>query len=224
MKKQSFLNYLFAGLVALVVGTLAVVIFAATRSPAKTIQVKPPDERTLRDRAKLERHVIKLEAQAQSRTYADLADLANHSTVVIIGTPVANLSKITPDGKSATIDYQIKVEYVYKGAMREGDLVKVSLPGGMIRFENGSTAEVRTPWFRKMLNGQTYALFLTPSTSGNFLTTGGAEGVFDIPTSATSRLVNTHAATVNDPMSKYHNLDVRIFLADMRRVTGKRKV
>lgn len=70
-----------------------------------------------------------------------------------------------------------------------------------------------------MLNHKTYALFLTPR--GNernriFQTTGGPQGVFDIPTTSASRLIKSHSALEKDPIWKYHDMEVRAFLRQLR--------
>lgn len=224
MNKQRIMTYLFRIVIGLMVGTIAIMIFGATlrarRAPAKS-----QDDRSLKERAKREHRAVKAEGPDNAVRFNDLTELVNHSSSVIIGTPQRNASRLTPDGKSATIEYQVKVEFVYKGSLHEGDLVTVGLPGGMIKFDDGNSAEVRTPWFRKMLNNKTYALFLT--TKGNernqsFQTTGGQQGVFDIPTTSSSRVVKSHSALENDPIQKYHDMEVRTFLQQLRQaVSGK---
>jgi hypothetical protein len=180
------------------------------------------DTRPLKEKAKQGGRFVETHNPNRATVCADLSALANRSDAVIIGTPQKNMSNMTPDGKSIMLDYTVKVEYVYKGALREGDTITVSLPGGKVMFEDGSTAEVRTPWFKKMENGKTYALFLSPNgRSGSFVTTGEAQGLFEIPTTKDSSAVKTHSGLLTDPMWKYHNTDVKAFLRELRRATKK---
>ena len=224
MKRQTFLNYFSITLAAMLVGAAALVILGATRhqpAAAQPAAPAPAGDRTLKGKAKQERHFIQTERPTGPGRYAALSGLAGDSTAVIIGTPQTNMSRLTPDGMNITLDYRVKVEYVYKGALREGDLVTVSLPGGMVKFDDGSTAEVRTPGFRKMQDGKTYALFLTPKGGGAFVPTGGAQGVFGIPTNSLTRAVQVHPLVPNDPMFKYHEADVKDFLKELRKSVRK---
>lgn len=224
MKRQTFLNYFSITLAALLVAAAALVILGATRhqpAAARPAASAPAGDRTLKGKAKQERHFIQTERPAGPGRYVDLSGLAGDSTAVIIGTPQTNMSRLTPDGMNITLDYRVKVEYVYKGALREGALITVSLPGGMVKFDDGSTAEVRTPGFRKMQDGKTYALFLTPKGSGAFVPTGGAQGVFGIPTTSLTRAVQVHPLVPNDPMFKYQEADVKDFLKELRKSVRK---
>lgn len=112
----------------------------------------------------------------------------------------------------------MNIEYVYKGSLERGKTVTVSLPGGKVLFEDGTTAEIKTPWFKKMQNGTTYLLFLNEAPGGGtFVTTGEAQGLFEIPTGEGSRTVKTHVGILRDPMWKYQNMDVRAFLKELRK-------
>ncbi|MDQ3744484.1 MAG: hypothetical protein M3444_08885, partial [Acidobacteriota bacterium] len=165
------------------------------------------DTRPLKERAKEARRLTELQYPHRDLASSDLADLARRSTAIIIGTPVENVTRPTADGRSITLDYQLKIEYVYKGALKQGQTINVSLPGGKLMFDDGSTAEVQTPWFKKMLDGKTYALFLTAGDkAGYFTTTGEAQGVFEIPTDGSSQTVNIHTGIMGDSMLKYQHM------------------
>lgn len=182
------------------------------------------DTRTLNERARGNGQYITNQAPTRNRTYADLKDLADNSSTVIVGIPQDNVSTLSQDGRSITIDYHTKVMYVYKGDLREGSTTKVSIPGGMVRFDDGSSAEVRTPWIKKMMTGKAYVLFLCPSgRPGVYVTTGDAQGLFEIPkTAREDAIVKTHSGLPGDVVRKYEGNDARLFLQELRRVTGKR--
>jgi hypothetical protein len=213
MKQNKILNYFSVTLTALLVAAAVLVILGATRrqpAPAMTA------DQTLKTKAKEDRRLIQTENPVGPGRYANLSALVGESTAVLIGTPQTNISKLTADGTSITLDYQVKVEYVYKGNLREGDIVTISLPGGMVKFEDGSTAEVRTPGFKKMQDGKTYALFLATKANNAFVPIGGPQGIFEIPTSSVTRAVKSHTLIPNDPMLKYNGMNVKDFFKELR--------
>ena len=189
------------------------VILGTTRRQAAPAMIA---DQTLKAKAKEDRRFIRTESPAGPGHYASLAALVVDSAAVLIGTPQTNISKLTPDGTNITLDYQVKVEYVYKGNLRESDIVTISLPGGMVKFEDGSTAEVRTPGFRKMQDGKTYALFLATKANNAFVPIGGPQGIFEIPTTNVTRAVKSHTLVPNDPMLKYNGMNVKDFFKVLR--------
>lgn len=175
------------------------------------------DNRPLKEKAKQFKAFIGKQEPNRAIVYADLSALAKSSAAVVIGTPKENISTLSPDGKSITLEYTVNLEYGYKGTLQAGKIIRVSLPGGKVMFEDGTTAEIRTPWFKKMQNGTTYLLFLNEAPGGgSFVTTGEAQGLFEIPTGEGSRTIKTYTGIMRDPMWKYQNMDVRAFLKEVR--------
>jgi len=224
MKKKTLV------LSAIVLMSLTPVVIGTTRQRSKRMPITvesienrkdSQDLRPLRDKASEARTFAEVKYPTRGQACADVAELATRSSEVVIGTPVDNLSRLSADGRSVTLDYKVKVEYVYKGTVKRGSTITVSLPGGKLMFDDGSTAEVQTPWFKKMLNGQTYALFLKADEAGNFSTVGEAQGLFGIPTTGDDQAVSIHTGIKGDAMLKYNNMDVRTFLKEVRRATGK---
>jgi hypothetical protein len=190
-----------------------------TTTSGTTVADDPPQ---LKDKAKLAGHFVGYENPNKTRRFANLEELAAQSAAVIIATAGENVCRLSPDGRSITIDYPLSVQYLYKGNLHEGDSLSVSLPGGKVVFADGTTAEIRTPWFKKMQRGVTYLLFLTPGDrSGNYVTTGGAQGLFEIPTDPRNRKVKTHTGLLKDAIWKYQDMDVKDFLRAVRRATKK---
>ena len=180
------------------------------------------DDQTLKEKAKQQGTFRQLQEPKSTIVYADLAALVKDSAAVIIGAVQKNTPVLSADGKSLFLDYAIKVEYVYKGRIKTGNTITVRLPGGRIEFEDGTVAEVMTPWFKKMQNGKTYALFLQPEGgSSRFITTGEAQGVIEIPTTREDRTVKTHSGLPNQLIRKYNGQDVKVFFRELRQVTGK---
>ena len=214
MKQNKILNYFSVTLMALLVGAAVLVVLGAIgRQPAPALTV----DQTLKAKAKEARRLIQTENPVRPGRYANLSALVGESAAVLIGTPQTNISKLTADGTNITLDYQVKVEYVYKGNLRESDIVTISLPGGMVKFEDGSTAEVRTPGFRKMQDGKTYALFLATKANNAFVPIGGPQAIFEIPTTNVTRAVKSHTLVPTDPMLKYDGMNVTDFLRELRR-------
>ena len=215
----------------LLMSTLTLIAIGTTRQRSKRMAITAEsietrrdsqDVRTLREKARDVRTFVELKYPTKGQATADVAELAVRSSEVIIGTPVDNMSRLSADGRTITLDYQVKVDHVYKGTVKQGTTITVSLPGGKLMFDDGSTAEVQTPWFRKMLNGQTYALFLKAGDGpGDFTTVGEAQGLFGIPTTGDNDAVSIHTGIKGDAMLKYNHMNVRAFLQEVRRATGK---
>lgn len=217
-------------LILLASSALAVVVLGAARrcrpskpGPVADMQLRAvPDNRPLKEKAKASGHASEIQPPRSAPVYADLADLVNHSSAVVIGVPQQNRSVLSTDGRSISLDYTVRLEYVYKGKLQPGDIITVRLPGGRVKFDDGSVAEVMTPWFKKMQNGKTYTLFLQSGTAGApFINTGEAQGVFEIPTTREDRLVKVHSGIPGNAVRKYHGQNVKNFLSELRRVTGK---
>lgn len=216
MKQNKFLNYFFITLTVLLVGAVVLVILGLGTRQQQSALATTADQ-TLKVKAKQDRRFIRTENTIGPGHYANLSALVGESTAVLIGTPQTNISKLTADDTNITLDYQVKVEYVYKGNLREGDIVTISLPGGMVKFEDGSTAEVRTPGFRKMQDGKTYALFLATKANSAFVPVGGPQGIFEIPTTSVTRAVRSHTLVPTDSMVKYNGMNVKDFFKELRR-------
>jgi hypothetical protein len=213
MKQNKILNYFSVILTALLVGAAVLVILGTARRQSAPAMIA---DQTLKAKAKSDRRFIQTENPVGPGRYANLSALVGDSSAVLIGTPQTNISRLTADGTNITLDYTVKVEYVYKGSLRESDIITVSLPGGMVKFEDGSSAEVRTPGFRKMQDGKTYALFLAGKANNSFVPVGGPQGIFEIPTTSVTRAVKAHTMVPTDPMLKYNGMNVKDFFKELR--------
>jgi hypothetical protein len=117
-----------------------------------------------------------------------LKDLAKASALVVSGMAVDNVGRISERGRSIVSVYTFRVEQSHKGNSRPGDTISVVLPGGRVSFADGTMAQVNTPNFPKMKNGERYVLFLVTlgsqkSDNGEpqadeFYPTSGEIGVF----------------------------------------------
>lgn len=80
-----------------------------------------------------------------------------------------------------------------KGHIDETKPIVISLPGGHFTFEDGSTVEVSTPNFKRMMNGTRYLLFLN-AYRDLYVPTGGSQGIFELKSDGT---VMPHAQQQN---------------------------
>lgn len=201
-------------------GIVAASLGSAAASPARPA-APPDDTRPLKERAKGAGRFVVTE-KSHPPAYQGLNELAANSSAVVIGTPQDNVCRLTPDGRSITIDYRVSVRHTYKGGLKEGDTITVSLPGGAAVLDDGTRVEVQTPWFKKMQDGKTYALFLNDAGGrAVFKPTGGPQGVFEIPVTKESRAVKSHSGVQADPIWAYHGMDVFAFLKEVRKATGR---
>lgn len=224
MKIRNYVNTKFALLTLLVVAVSSLAFAAITT--AKRTAVAPPaadakDPRSLHEKAK--RGGGKFIGNADFNDAAkkiNLNHLAKDSDIVVIATTESNVCKLLPNGRMITTDYRVRIEDALKGSVTAGDTLTVSLPGGKIGFEDNSTAEVQTPWFKKMVNNQRYILFLQANPSaGSFVTTGGPQGVFEIP--AKGQEVLSHSGIKDDPVREHHKSKPKDFLKKLRQAISE---
>jgi hypothetical protein len=83
-------------------------------------------------------------------------------------------------------------------------------------FEDGTVAEIRTPGFKKVLNGNTYVMFLAEGDKAKDLFTlnGGPQGVFEVPADGTG--IKTFGRATDPVVQKNKDRDVKAFLKEVR--------
>jgi hypothetical protein len=150
----------------------------------------------------------------------DLESLAAHSGNIIIGSPIDNTIHLSADGLLITTWYRIKILQTFKGGLHQDETVTVDLPGGKLTFENGTSAEIKTPDLEEMRANQRYVLFLSPmlSVDGTFTPVGGSQGLFGIDQK--TRLIKPNGDPV-DPIRKHKDQDVDSFLEAIRAAVKK---
>jgi hypothetical protein len=181
------------------------------------------DQRPLREKARDAGQYKVTERPPDLSSFNNLDEVTRRSAAVVIATANRNVCSLSQNGKTVTIDYEMKVEHSYKGSLTLGQTISVSLPGGLTKFPDGTSAEIRTPWFKKMINGKTYLLYLSANENRPFTITGGPRGVFEIPTDATTRLVTSHSMIEGDPMRNYNQVDVIVFLREVKQAVTRTK-
>jgi hypothetical protein len=200
-------------------------------APQQLVWKKPPsneddnlkDPRPLKDKAKEAGRYVAAEYPPKFDKLNTLGELAREADAVVIAKALHNTSQLSPNGKTVTIVYEMSVLHVYKGTFGTGNDLSVSLPGGLARFSDGTSAEVRTPWFKKMLNGGTYLLFLSRQPDRAWTPTGGPRGLFEIPTNEANRKVASHTMIDGDPMRAYDGMEVTQFLRALKEALTRGK-
>ena len=173
----------------------------------------------LKEAARIKRHYVSNTNTSYWMKY-DLESLTKNSVGIIIGVPVSNASQLTADGQFITTEYQVKVRESIKGSFLPDEIVRVSLPGGKVVFEDGTSAEIKTPDLERMESGKTYTLFLsqTKNTDGGFNLTGGGQGLFELSTDKS--IVKPHGHD-KDIVQKYKNKNTEEFLDEIRAAVRK---
>lgn len=139
----------------------------------------------LREGARIKKQFVSSESTTGWAKY-DLEALTSHSSVVIMGTPLDNVSSLSANGERITTEYKVKVSRIFKGQVQENGLIRLIVPGGKVVFEDGTSAEILTPDLGPITKNQNYIFFLHPSSDGTDVLklTGGGQGLFEVPSSA----------------------------------------
>ena len=116
----------------------------------------------------------------------DVESLTKNSAAVIVGRVTKKLDARLIDGKVIFTDYEVAVEELVKGDLKQAQTIIVTVPGGRVFFEDGTSAEQTTPTFEHPHIGRVYTLFLMEEAAvpSVFFLSGGPQGVFDIEDSA----------------------------------------
>lgn len=173
----------------------------------------------LREAARIKGHYVGSINTSHWLKY-DLESLTKNSAAVIIGKPLSSASRLSPDGELITSEYQVNINEVLKGNLTPNEKVNLSLPGGVVVFEDGTSAEIKTPDSERMENGRTYILFLSPKkgTADSFVMTGGAQGLFELPADKSGVKPKGHRV---DLVQKYKNQPAEEFLEEIRAAIRK---
>lgn len=146
----------------------------------------------------------------------DIEALTRRSAAVVVGVPKKSLgTRLAQGGQLIFTDYEVSVLEVVKGAA-VGNVVKVALVGGRLEFEDGTSAEVRTPKFEHVKAGHTYTFFLSEDESnpGLFVLTGGPQGLVEI---ADGGSVKSHGRPTDPIAEEGKGMGRDAFLREVRK-------
>jgi hypothetical protein len=211
-----FVGILFLGLIGF---TLIRVRSQEPSSQDNSEFVKAIRKGGLREAARIRGHYVATMNTSYWLKF-DLESLTKNSAAIIVGTPEGSASRLSPDGQQITTEYQIKVKKSLKGGLTPNEIMSVSLPGGKIVFEDGTSAEIKTPDLEGMENGSTYVLFISPKVTalGALTLTGGAQGLFEL--SNDKQGVRPHGHRV-DSVQKHKGQSIEGFLGEIETAVKK---
>ena len=138
----------------------------------------------LREGARLKRVYVSYQRTTGWGKYF-IETLASTSAVIIVGKPLSSSSSLTASGENIITEHKIRVERVLKGTPKQGELITVTVPGGKVTFEDGSSAEIQTPDLGPIVAENRYIFFLRTSDdmTDSFGLTGGGQGLFELSSS-----------------------------------------
>ena len=116
----------------------------------------------------------------------DIESLTKNSVAVIVGRFTKKLDARLIDGRAIFTDYEVVVEELVKGDLKQAKTILVTVPGGRVFFEDGTSVEIVMRNFEQPHIGGAYALFLYEEAAvpSVFFLPGGPQGMFDIENSA----------------------------------------
>ena len=130
-----------------------------------------------------------------------LKELADLSTLIVIGTPNRATCHLTDDGRSINTVFELGIDTLIKG---EGgvSIIKVVTPGGKTGFANGTTATIRTPGFLRPQIGDRAVWFLKQQSDGSYVLARGRLGVYDLNVEAFGRTFVAPAGGFETPFAQ----------------------
>lgn len=151
----------------------------------------------------------------------DVETLAKNSAAVIVGVPVKKVgSRLSPSGQTILTDYEIEVSEVFKGPVSVGSSVIVALPGGLVEFGDGTTAEIKTPNFEPLKLRATYTMFLSESNAApnGYALSGGPQGLLEL---VDDRTVKSYGRPTDPVSEESKGKDRKNFLRKVREQSEK---
>ena len=115
----------------------------------------------------------------------DIESLTSSSATIVIGTPLSSSSSLAASGERINTDYNVRIERVLKGKLKKDETISLVAPGGKVTFEDGTSAEVKTPDLGPIVEHKRYVFFLRTSEEkiDAFGLTGGGQGLFELSSS-----------------------------------------
>jgi hypothetical protein len=144
----------------------------------------------------------------------DVEALTKNSADVVVGVASKSLGgHLTESGLNILTDYEIVVQETIKGDVVPGSVITVSLPGGRVDFEDGTSAELKTPKFEHVKPGNSYTFFLSEveKSPGKFSLTGGPQSLVELASDGT---VKSHGRETDPIAQQTKGKNKQSFLQD----------
>jgi hypothetical protein len=151
--------------------------------------------------------------------YSNIEEIAKRSDAIIIGRPLRNDNKLSPDGMAITTHHLVRPQEIIKGTIRRNSAIVVSVPGGAHRYQDGTMVLTHARYYRQPIKDRVYVLFL--KREGNdpkkWSVVGGSQGQFELDLS--NKKVQPGELKKRGPIRvRYKDMSVRQFMREVRRV------
>lgn len=200
---------------AIAIALSLIVLGVVKRNTAATRDRAAAQSHSLREKAKANGSVTVLANPEGMKRYNEVKGLVRDSTDIVNGSLVQAVSRFrTAEEQTIVTDFQVSVQDVLKGDITPGGVIIIRGPGGRMQFEDGTSAEIKMPYYWKNPElGKTYTLFLRKK--GNVLMlTGGPQGFFEIFSHDT---VLPQVRAEDELMQRYKDKDSLSFLEEVNR-------
>lgn len=106
--------------------------------------------------------------------------LASESEAIVTGTTIENKCVSSGDSYHLKTRYKFRIDRVIRGNYKTGDIIYVSLPGGLAPNGSGRMLHVISSGYIKMFQNKQHLLFLKPYITNELTPTRGPQGVFEL--------------------------------------------
>jgi hypothetical protein len=231
-KHKSTKRLLIAAAICIVLAaTFLVVSGKGSRSSQPPARQNQTNDEALKVREALKRGGLREAAKLKGNYIAEynphwdwgqfsVEALTKNSAAVIVGRFTTKLDARLLDRKVIFTDYEVAVDELIKGDLNQAKTIVVTLPGGRIYFEDGTSAEQITPTFEQPHIGRAYTLFLMQEDAvpSVFFLSGGPQGMFDIEDSSS---VRSHGRLEDPAAVETKGKNRESFLKDVRQQARK---
>jgi hypothetical protein len=219
-------TFLFVGLFA-AAALLSVIVISNAGASRPSVQDKKAGEHIairdalrrggLREAAKIKGHYVREFDPHWDLHQFDIESLTKSSAVVVVGAPATEVGgRLASEGQLILTDYEVAVQEVIKGEVKSGDTLRISLVGGRVVFEDGTSAELITPEFEHIKVGRTYVFFLSDPEAGAsaYSLTGGPQGLVEL---ISSTEVKSYGRPTDPVAKESKDKDKESFLREVRK-------
>lgn len=180
----------------------------------KSLSAQAPLREKARQKGRYEAVVRPLE----TTRYDDIKSLSMASPLIVTGLVQQQKSFVpATNDRLIVTGHQLLVQEVLKGRVKTGDIITVETLGGSVQFEDGSTAELKTPEiFKDPELAKSYVMFLRPHKDAYRLV-GGPQGLFEITAMGT---IKPQVPADDTLMRAYSETRLDKFLRSITKVTA----
>ena len=207
--------------------TATLVLLVSLQWHASAQQQDPPTEMSkelvyasrdgLRAVARLVGHYVRLEDSddVEFVVERDVKDLCDNGTLVVVARVIGRSeARLSEDGGLVTTDYSVTIAERLQGELQDGVRLTVPMPGGTVKFPDGTSASIRSTRNPDIRIGSRYVFFLRRAEATEPYTPFlGPQGVFLLDDAGR---VISRARDTDDVFQNYNGTDAAGFLSLVR--------